>query len=96
MDAIASVSSRRDVLARLHALEWRYDGPLPTGAVATLDVDSAALVRRADIADSALIDRLARDAVAALAAARRDGRPAAALAACRAAGVALRDRLDFA
>lgn len=91
MDAIVSASRRRRSLARLHALEWRYDGPLPTGAVATLDADAAELRRRMGAADSALLDRLARDAVAALAARR----PGISLDGGRAAGLALRDRLDI-
>ncbi len=90
-----------DALARLHDLEWRYDGPLPPGAVAALDADAAELAGRAIAADSALVDRQARDAVGALAAARRwtagarldrlEGHPAhARRAACRDAGLALR------
>lgn len=89
-----------DPLARLHALEWRYDGPLPSGLLAGLDAGPAELAGRAAAADSALIDRLARDAVGALAGARRQT-PVARLdrlachpaearrAACRAAGLAL-------
>jgi hypothetical protein len=88
-------------LARLHQLEWRYDGPVPAGALAALEATPAELDRRRAAADGAVIDLLAREAVRALADARRrlDGEPcrrldphaaAARLFSCRTAGLALR------
>ena len=88
-------------LARLHALEWRYDGPIPSAMLAALDIPAAGLARRDATADEALIDRLARDAVHAVAAARQGKTATIAckphpatrqLIRCRAAGLALRDR----
>lgn len=86
-------------LARLHRLEWRFDGPIPPEFLATLDDTPAGLVRRAAAADGALIDRLARETVRAAATAR-GGRTAYTapeshpdaphLTRCRAAGLALR------
>ena len=84
-------------LVRLHALEWRHDGPVPAADLAGLDATAAELNRRAARADGALIDRLAATAVARRAQARPYGRPGAdvedlgaeRLAACRAAGLAL-------
>ena len=88
-------------LARLHELEWRYDGPVPEAALAALEATPAELDRRRAVADGAAIDLLARAAVRALADARRrldgaprrhlDAHPAATrLVRCRAAGLALR------
>lgn len=86
-------------LARLHRLEWRFDGPVPPEFLATLDATPAELVRRAAAADGALIDRLARETVRAAATARGgraahtapESHPEALhLARCRAAGLALR------
>jgi hypothetical protein len=88
-------------LARLHELERRYDGPVPEAALAALEATPAELDRRRAAADGGVIDLLAREAVQALAHARRrldgeprrrlDGHPAAArLVGCRAAGLALR------
>jgi hypothetical protein len=88
-------------LARLHQLEWRYDGPVPAAALAALEATRAELDRRRAAADGAAIDLLAREAVRALADARRrlDGEPrrrldahpaAARVDLCRAAGLALR------
>lgn len=73
-------SSRPQTLAGLHALEWRYDGPIPPAALAALAATPAALAARMAAADGALLDRLAREsvrrqAVARLAALRTD-RPA--------------------
>jgi hypothetical protein len=62
--------SRPQGLARLHALEWRYDGPIPGAVLAALAATPAALAARAAAADGAWLDRLARDSVRALAAAR--------------------------
>lgn len=78
-------------LAALHALEWRYDGPIPGLLLDRLDATEEDLARRGAAADEALLDRLVREAVGAVAAARRearragpDGHPAAAqLAGCR-------------
>ena len=73
-------SSCPHVLAGLHALEWRYDGPIPPAALAALAAPQAALAARAAAADGALLDRFAhrsvrRQALARLAALRA-GRPA--------------------
>lgn len=57
-------------LARLHQLEWRYDGPVPAEVLSGLDATPAELTRRRAAANGALADRLARDAVHSLAAAR--------------------------
>ena len=66
-------------LAELHALEWRYDGPIPPAALATLAVTPMALAARAAAADGALLDRLASGSVRRQAVARlavlRAGRP---------------------
>ena len=59
-------------LARLHALEWRYDGPLPADALTALTATPAELAARTGAADGALLDRMGRDAVQALARVRRD------------------------
>ncbi|GIK98169.1 MAG: hypothetical protein BroJett029_23780 [Alphaproteobacteria bacterium] len=85
-------------LAGLHALEWRHDGPIPTALLARLDATGEDLARRGAAADEALLDNLAREAVRAVAAARReagragpDGHPAATqLTGCRARALAFR------
>jgi hypothetical protein len=88
-------ASRPQALTRLHALEWRYDGPIPPAALAALAATPAALAARAAAADGALLDRLARDSVRAVAAARfnhgaaaEEISRAARLAATRAIGLA--------
>ena len=58
-------------LAQLHRLEWRYDGPLPAEVLSTLEATPAEAARRRAMADSALLDGLARETVRSLAAARR-------------------------
>lgn len=50
-------------LSRLHALEWRYDGPLPPAALDRLDQTRDELARRQALAGSALWDDLARGVV---------------------------------
>lgn len=59
-------------LARLNALEWCHDGPLPADALALLDATMAGLAARAAAADGILLDRLSRDATRGLAMARHD------------------------
>jgi hypothetical protein len=73
---------RTSPLAGLRRLEQRYDGPIPADALAALDASPATLAARRRAADSALVDRLSRDAMR--------GRTAAELAAIRGLGLGLR------
>lgn len=79
MTATSPASRTETPLARLHALEWLYDGPVPAGMLAAVDATPAELGRRAAASDEVVTDRLAREAVWSSAAARRSTRSAAEL-----------------